>query len=142
MALPPPPRVHAHDDGDDMAKWFSRDGGDGGDSGDSNVFLQLTFSGGAFDGDGGVLINSRESWCKRFETDHDVEKALEDGAAEEGRTGDKWEVRWEDGDPDNPKNLKNWKKWLCTYVVSSASLCVWVSPPSLSLSLLSCVDVM
>ncbi|KAI5820657.1 major facilitator superfamily domain-containing protein [Pyronema omphalodes] len=38
--------------------------------------------------------------------------------------GDEWEVRWEENDPENPRNLVKWRKWLCTYVVSSASLCV------------------
>lgn len=28
------------------------------------------------------------------------------------------------GDPENPRNLPKWRKWLCTYVVSSACLCV------------------
>lgn len=124
-----PARAHAHAHDDDDNKRHKRDGG--------SLTLQRTFSGGdaggVFGGDGGVLGNSRsrpDGWCERLDIareegadSSDVEKALQDEAEEE-EAADKWEVRWEDGDTDNPRNMKKWEKWVCTYVVSSASLCV------------------
>ena len=39
-----------------------------------------------------------------------------------------WAVSWAASDPQNPRNLPKWRKWLCTYVVSSAALCVYSLP--------------
>lgn len=88
----------------------------------------------------GSRLSHQTAWCIRIDTagwplgsdgGGSVEKeetALGEpptpGAA--GRAaGDEWEARWAGaGDPETPRNLPKWRKWLCTGVVSSASLCV------------------
>jgi hypothetical protein len=91
--------------------------------------LQRTFSGtdagGIFGGDGGVLNNTpsnHQGWCARLNTGARTQDPEKAESTSSGTTD--WEVRWEDSDVDNPRNLKKWRKWLCTWVVSSASLCV------------------
>jgi hypothetical protein len=107
----------------------------------SELQLQRTFSGdtgGCFGGDGGVLTEptAHEGWCERTDTrdrrqqeQRKTEVDMEKQDAESVKTTssnqeDEWEVRWEENNPENPRNLVKWRKWLCTYVVSSASLCV------------------
>jgi hypothetical protein len=100
--------------------------------------LQRTFSGidagGGYGGDGGILhkeISNQEGWCERLDTSrsqHAEEQVdVEKGSQQEDESvasGDDWEVRWGENDSENPRNIAKWRKWLCTYVVSSASLCV------------------
>jgi hypothetical protein len=42
--------------------------------------------------------------------------------------GEEFEVKWEgQDDPGNPRSMSKFRKWLCTWVVSLGSLCVYVS---------------
>lgn len=41
--------------------------------------------------------------------------------------GEEFEVKWEgQDDPGNPRSMSKFRKWLCTWVVSLGSLCVYV----------------
>ena len=97
------------------------------------------------DTDASSRLSHQTTWCIRVDTaGYEVNCDLEKEATEfsesskpdaEGQSedsagqvaGDEQEVvlGWVGpGDPENPRNLPKWRKWLCTYVVSSACLCV------------------